>query len=184
MKKIIFSAITLFLIHNAQAQGHYNGQYSLGLQYGVTKNGTAYNLNLQKLIGDNYFGIRVDAHYYDKETTLIVVESEKVPHKILSFGVAGTYSLEDILPHPLYVQLHLGAQYSNENFNDGKNVTTKGLTYKTPNKNNYGVYGGAEIEVALLKFLSITGTVQIQQMLNSDIDKTIYFTGGGLKFNF
>lgn len=165
------------------AQGHYNGQYAIGAQYGATKDGNAYNLNVQRLIGDNYFGARVDLNYYDKTNKLTVVETEIVPHKILSLGIAGTYSLEEVLPHPLYAQIHLGAQYSNENFNEGKSISSKGLQYTAPNENVFGLYTGIEIELSLLKFLSITGTAQTQRMFNSDVDKSIYFLGGGLKFN-
>lgn len=179
--------LTLALICSAflaKAQGHYAGQSSIGANYLFTENGNAYNLNYQKLVGNNYFGYRADLTYTDRKDNLKVVVAEEVPHQLYSIGVSGTYSLEKIIPYPIYVQLFAGPQYTYEVLNDNKGEDSKGVPYENPKNHTFGLNGGAEIEGALAKNFSIIATSLNYFLIDSEVRKFSPTYGIGIKYNF
>lgn len=180
--KIKFLFLIGLFYSSLNAQSHYAGQYSLGLNYGIVENGNNYNINLQKIIGNKYWGARLDVDYLTKDYTLDfknvggyngTFDSKKV-------GLAVNYSLEKIIPHPFYLQLYLGGVYSNEKLNDFK---LEYLSMPNYNKNNFGVYMGTELEFVIFPTVSLTAGVKYQNIIQSDLEKENIIYQGGIKFN-
>lgn len=185
MKFPIFKIIAfmLFATFNLSAQSHYSGQYSLGINGGISDDGFYGNLNVQKLIGNNFFLGRIDANYASQDIDIKIVENGTVPYDIYSFGAAIGYSLEEVIPHPLYVQFYAGPFGGYEKFNNGDN-TFMGASYEDPSGVIYGGYVGTEIELVLFKNVSLTVNASQHYKINSDIGNAWFQAGGGLKFNF
>jgi len=164
-------------------QSHYAGQYSLGVNYGFVSKGTNYNLNVQKLIGNKFFGVRADLDWLQQDYILSFYGTENYSGTFDSkrLGVAATYSLERIIPHPFYVQLYLGALYSNENLKD---FSVPQEVMPSYNRNNFGAYAGTEIEIVLFPSFSLTGSFKYQNVFQSTIDKELIFGQVGIKLNF
>lgn|SRR5690606_2670810 len=165
------------------AQSHYAGQYSLGLNYGFVNNGTNYNLNVQKLIGNKFLGLRADLDLLKQDYNLSFYGVDQYQGNFESkrIGIAGTYSLEKVIPHPFYVQLYLGGLYSNEKLKDFEIVQDLLPAY---NSNNFGAYGGVELELVVFPAFSLTGGFKYQNVFQSTIDKELLFGQVGVKINF
>lgn len=182
MKKIL---LFLFgLLYTATfGQSHYAGQYSLGLNYGFVNNGTNYNLNLQKLIGNKFLGLRADFDLLqqDYDVSFYGVDQYQGNFESKRVGIAATYSLEKVIPHPFYLQLYLGGLYSNEKLKGFGIVQNVLPTYT---RNNFGAYGGAELELVVFPSFSLTGGFKYQNVFQSSIDKELLFGQVGVKINF
>src|SRR5690606_31529535 len=155
MRKILLFLFVLFYT-TTFGQTHYAGQYSLGLNYGFVNSGANYNINVQKLIGNKFFGIRADLDLLQQDYNLAFFDTTKYPGNFNSkrVGIAGTYSLEKIIPHPFYLQLYIGGIYSNVEL---KNFDLPERAMPSYNRNNFGAYGGTELEFVLFTALSLTG---------------------------
>lgn len=182
MKRILIFLIGLFYT-TTYAQSHYAGQYSLGVNYGFVNKGTNYNLNIQKLIGNHFWGARTDFDLLQQDYVLSFNGSENKEGKFESkrIGIAVTYSLEKIVPHPFYLQLYAGGLYSNENLKD---FDVSKEVIPTYNRNNFGAYAGAELEFIIVPFFSVTGGAKYQNVFQSTINKELLFGQVGIKLNF
>lgn len=182
MRKILLFLFGLFYAP-AFAQSHYAGQYSLGLNYGFVNSGTNYNVNVQKLIGNKFFGMRADLDLLQQDYTLSFfgVDRYQGDFESKKVGIAGTYSLEKIIPHPFYVQLYIGGIYSNEEL---KSFDLPEGAMPSYNRNNFGAYGGTELEFIVFPALSVTGGLKYQNIFKSTINKEIIFGQVGAKINF
>lgn len=179
MKKIavIIALISTSLIYS---QGHFKGQKTISPNYLSIENGYGVNLNFQQLIGNNYFGYRIDINYSDRDYKLNIMDiTKEVQYNTYSIGTGVSYSLENIIPHPLYIQPYLGLIYRYEVLNNNDNVI-EGITYKKPNNSAFGAYYGIEAEFALLRKVSIVALIQ-NQITNSKISDNDLFLGLGLK---
>lgn len=174
---LLFSLLTVSWVN---AQGHYNGQSSIAVNYLATDKGNAYNFNFQKLIGTNYFGYRIDLLYIDRKDNLTLVNTIEVPHNIYSIGGSLTYSLEKIIPYPFYIQLLAGGQYGYEELKFESN----NIEYKKPNPNTYGAIFGAEIEYLIVSNFSVIATSLNRISFNSQINTFNPNYGFGVKYNF
>ncbi len=182
MRKILLFLFGLFYA-STFAQTHYAGQYSLGFNYGFVNNGTNYNINVQKLIGNKFFGMRADLDLLQQDYNLAFFGSTVYQGNFNSkrVGIAGTYSLEKVIPHPFYLQLYLGGLYSNEKLK-GFGIVQNFLPTYT--RNNFGAYGGAELELVVFPSFSLTGGFKYQNVFQSSIDKELLFGQVGVKINF
>ena len=165
------------------SQSHYAGQYSLGLNYGFVNDGVNYNLNIQKLIGNKFLGMRADLDLLQQDYDLSFYGKERYDGNFESkrIGIAATYSLEKVIPHPFYVQLYLGGLYSNEKLKDFGVAQDILPPY---NRNNFGAYGGTELEFVVFPVFSLTGGFKYQNVFQSTIDKELLFGQVGVKINF
>ena len=179
--KIIFLFTLLQFI--GYGQSHYAGQYSLGVNYGFVTKGTNYNLNIQKLIGNHFFGIRSDLDWLQQKYMLSFygIDNYSGTFDSKRVGVATTYSLERIIPHPFYIQFYLGGLYSYENL---KNFSVSQEVMPSYSRNVFGAYAGTELELVLFPSFSLTAGFKYQNMFKSNINKEMIFGQIGAKFNF
>lgn len=179
---LLFSLLVASMV---KAQGHYDGQMSLGINGGIQNNdAVAINLNVQKLFKGNYFGLRADLMYSTTKKDITVIVPQKMTFNTYNIGLAGMYSLERVIKHPFYINLFLGGNYTFEDLNSRKYTNEKGVNFKGANENVYGIYGGAEFEYMFSPNLSFVLTSLNQYQINSDFDKTRAFGLIGLKYNF
>lgn len=185
MKHIIKIAIFILLFqYNSHAQSHYSGQYSIGVNGGISAEGYYGNINLQKLVGNKFFLGRVDLNYINQDIDLSVYETTKVPYQIATLGLGAGYSFENFIPHPLYFQLYAGGFLGNETLNENDDTYPNSqIHFENPSGFIYGVYVGAELELAIFKNLSLTANFSQNYKPGSEIGKSFFQAGGGIKFN-
>ena len=160
---------------------------SFGFNVGATNNGIGYNLNIQREFDTKDYGVRVDFGYLAKRTNLSIInnassQKNRVRDQIYMVGAAFNYSFKKIIPDPFYTYAYLGMHYSNQIFNHNNSVDCD--CYKKPNPDHFGFYGGVELQYRFSRRWSLVAMYQLQQNFNSDIEKSQYLYGGGLKYNF
>lgn len=179
---LIFSLLVASLVN---AQGHYDGQMSLGINAGLQNNAaTTINLNLQKLFKGNFFGLRGDLMFSNTKESINVIIPQQFALNTYNIGIAGFYTLERLIKYPFYINFFLGGNYTYEQLNNGNYETSQGIAFKGIQENVYGIYGGAEFEYMFTSNLSFVLTSLNQYQINSDLPKLRAFGLLGLKYSF
>lgn len=183
--RFLLLLLSMLLVSQLQAQGHYDGQVSLGIHAGLENNNTkVININVQKLFKGNYFGLRADLLYSRVNKELTVIVPTQMPLSTYNIGLAGLYSFEKFIKYPFYINVFLGGNYGYENLHNSTNTSDQGVTFQEPQTNVLGGYAGAELEYMFTKSLSLAISSINQYQFNSDFDKARYIGTLGIKFNF
>ena len=187
MEKKILAVLLFFVALLANAQGRRANQSGIHAQYGyIPTNDTLRKGSFMAIAGYNHvFGDKgllgkVEAFYQD--TKISYTDNQILPYQKYGLNVAVGYSYEGL--YPVFLNGYVGAFGAYEKANDGNQKdplysaqipsNVKGMTF--------GLSGSAEIEIVLVRKLSlITNYTQFYD-LKSKFSKSNYALFGGLKY--
>lgn len=182
MKKnrvFVLSAMLLICSFKMYSQ---RGQQNIGLSYLGVDKGYGVTATYQQSIGDNYFGYRVDADYFKRDYNITVVNNTyPTTLEKYAIGSAMNYSFEKIFTHPFYLQAFIGGQFGQEKLNGG-GEEIDGIPYDAPKKIVFGAYAGIEFEMSITNRFNLAILAK-NTFTNSEVKKSMFFYGFGLKYN-
>lgn len=189
MKKTTLILLLVFCLisFTSFAQNRFGGQNILGASGGITgKSGYFADINYNRLIGNNFWGIRGDIIYANQNAKINDIPNDpevKLKHYLFLAGV--TYSFEDIFrSFPFYIHIIGQGALGYENINNSnKELPNSGLIVnKLKNKMVYGFNLGMEAEMPLWRDISINLNGSQLYRANSNAGNFTYYIGAGVKF--
>ncbi|WP_336691130.1 MULTISPECIES: hypothetical protein [unclassified Chryseobacterium] len=187
MKRNILVVILFLIGIFVSAQGRRANQSGIHAQYGyIPTNDTLKKGSFMAIAGYNHiFGDKgllgkIEAFYQDSKVRY--TDNQILPYQKYGLNVAVGYSYEGL--YPVFLNGYIGAFGAYEKANEGNQ---KDPLYNAQIPNNvkgitFGLSGSAEIEIVLVRKLSlITNYTQFYD-LKSKFSKSNYALFGGLKF--
>lgn len=183
-KTLLYVGVFLMGLYSmsSYAQGNYGGKKSIGLSYMGIDKGYGINANYQQLVGESYFGYRVDLDYLDRDMNISVYEyTYKTDFSRYTLGSAVTFNFEKWITFPFNLQLFAGGIIGQEKINNGKKEID-GIPYEKPTATVFGGYGGIEFEMSIKTRFSIALYAK-NAYTSSKVQKSVFNYGLGLKYN-
>ena len=182
MKHLILLLIFICGAKQSTAQMRFKNQNAIAINGGAATKGYYGNINYQRQISDKGSIIRGDIDYTFTSRNINVI-SGNIESNITTFGVAYSYSLQNIFGNRFFVQPYLGGFGGFESYGIADSLA-EFVDGSTDDGFVYGIYGGLELEYNVSNSISITLNGSHSFNLKSDINDNITKGGGGLKIYF
>lgn len=185
-RKILLLAL-FFIAIIANAQGRRANQSGIHAQYGyIPTNDTLKKGSFMAIAGYNHvFGDKgllgkVEAFYQD--TKVGYTDNQILPYQKYGLNISAGYSYEGL--YPVFLNVYGGAFGAYEKANDGNQKDPKYNAEIPANVKGFtfGLSGSAEIEIVLVRKLSLLANYTQFYDLKSKFSKSNYAVFGGLKF--
>lgn len=189
MKTKFLILAVFFITISAFGQGRRANQSGIHATYGympvsasdsIKKESFMAVAGYNQVIGDKGFLGKIEGFY--QKTKVGYTGNQFLPYEKYGLNVSAGYSYEGL--YPVFLNAYVGAFGAYEKVNDGSDMDplygalipekVKGFTY--------GVTGSAEIEVVLVRKLSLIANYTQFYDLKSKFSKSNYALFGGLKF--
>ena len=186
MKKILFLflLLTTFVMN---AQGRRDKQSSIHAQYGYVfekdsmKAGYMAKVGYGRVFGNK--GLLGKAEFFYQDYEVSYLDNQILPYKKYGLNVNVGYSFERL--YPVLLNVYAGGFAAYENVNDGKTTDPKynAIIPAKVKGFTYGVSGSAEIEIFVVRNLSILLDYTQFYDMRSKFSKANYGVFGGLKYS-
>lgn len=186
MKEKILVMTLLVFAFLANAQGRRDGQSAVHAQYGYIMDkdsltgGFMAKAGYTRVMGDKGFLGKAEAFYQDYKVSYI--DNQILPYQKYGLSVQGGYSYEGLAP--VFLNGWVGAYGAFEKVNNG-NQNDPLYNANIPEKVSgitYGLTGSAEVEIMVVRNLSILVDYTQYYDLRSKFSKSNYAFFGGLKY--
>jgi hypothetical protein len=178
----------LFFSIVLNAQGRRKDQSSVHAEYGymnlgsdsLKKGGYMAKIGYARVIGDKGFLGKAEAFYQDYKVNYI--DGIVLPYKRYGLNVSAGYSYEGL--YPVFINGWFGAYGAYENVNEGNTKDPK-YNAEIPAKVKgfvYGLSGSAEVELVLVRRLSLLVNYTQYYDLKSQFSESQYAFFGGLRY--
>lgn len=186
MKKVLFLFILLaFTLNNAQGrrdkQSYINAQYGYVFPKDSAMAGFMAKVGYGRVFGDKGFIGKAELFYQKYEVAYL--DQQVLPYNKFGLNVNAGYSLEFL--YPVIINGYLGGFAGYETVNDGNDRDIKYnaiIPYKVKNF-TYGLSGSVELEIFIVRNLSLLVDYTQFYDLQSKFSKSNYGVFGGLKYS-
>lgn len=186
MKKVLFLFLVL-IAFSLNAQGRRDKQSSIHAEYGYTfpkdsaKAGFMAKVGYGRVFGNK--GILGKAELFYQNYEVGYLDQQILPYNKFGLNVNAGYSLEAL--YPVLINVYAGGFAGYETVNDGNDKDPKynaTIPYKIKGF-TYGVSGSVEMEIFLIRNLSLLVDYTQFYDLKSKFSKSNYGVFGGLKYS-